>query len=235
MAPRIGITTYGPEGSPPGVSLPVTYIEAVERAGAYALLLAPRGLPVEEALALVDGLILAGGGDIAPESYGGAGHETIYSVCPTRDVFEIELVRGALLTDGLPVLGICRGMQLLNVARGGDLEPHIPDTRGERVVHRLPPRNPTAHPVELESASLLHEIFGCREFPVCSWHHQAVRKLGVGLRPVAWAADGVIEGCLLEDHPFALGVQWHPEMQVTDDPLQRRIFEALVEKAGGRR
>jgi putative glutamine amidotransferase len=122
-------------------------------------------------------------------------------------------------------------MQVLNVALGGDLELHLPDVRGDEVAHRLPPREPTRHEVRVAPESLLAAIYSCETFPVCSWHHQEVRKLGRGLLPIAWAEDGVVEGLVQPDHPFALGVQWHPELQVGDEPLQRRLFAALVERA----
>ena len=229
----IGITTYGPEGDPPSFSLPVAYVDAVARAGGIAVLVPTSGASVEHVLGLVDALILSGGGDIDPQTYGGGEHATIYSVVPERDAFELELARGALARPELPLLGICRGMQIMNVALGGDLDLHLPDVRGESVIHRLPPRKPTYHPVRVEPEAALGLIYAQEEFPVCSWHHQGVRKLGSDLRPIAHSADGVVEGLVYERHPFALGVQWHPEMQVADDPLQRRLFEALVERAGG--
>ncbi len=233
-APLIGITTYGPDDVPPKFSLPAAYIDAVLQVGGRAILLAPAGLTAADVLELVDGLILAGGGDIDPSSYGGGEHETVYMVSPQRDAFEIELVKRALDRPDMPLLGICRGMQVMNVALGGDLDLHVPDVYGEEVIHRLPPREPTQHPVRVEPGSVLETICGAREFPVSSWHHQSVRRLGSHLRPVAHAADGVIEGCIYERHPFALGVQWHPELQVADDPRQRRLFGALVAQAGER-
>jgi len=229
----IGITTYGPEGDPPEFSLPVAYVDAVTRAGGTAVLLPTSGATVKHVLGLVDGLILSGGGDIDPRVYGGGEHPTVYSVVPERDAFEIELVRQALGRPELPVLGICRGMQVLNIALGGELELNLPDVHGETVVHRLPPRKPTYHAVRVAAGEALETIYGQTEFPVCSWHHQGVRKLGSGLRPIARAADSVVEGLVYDRHPFALGVQWHPEMQVADDPLQRRLFETLVRRAGG--
>ncbi len=234
-APVIGITTYGPDAELrlPSFTLPVAYTAAVEQAGGVALLLPSAPVVHPELLARLDGLILSGGGDIEPAVHAGGSHESVYMITPERDRFELELARLALERPELPVLGICRGMQLLNVARGGDLTLHLPDLVGDRVAHRVAPLDPTTHEVRVEAGSVLERIFGRLEFPVCSWHHQGVREIGAGLVPVAWASDGVIEGLVLEDHPFALGVQWHPEMQVADDPLQRRLFSALIERAGG--
>ncbi|MBM4337521.1 MAG: gamma-glutamyl-gamma-aminobutyrate hydrolase family protein [Deltaproteobacteria bacterium] len=231
MRPRIGITTYGPEGARSSFSLPRCYSDAVAAAGGMPVLLVSGSIPDEELLGSIDALIVAGGGDIGPESYGGAGHETVYSVNPVRDSFEMSLLRRALERTDLPVLGICRGMQVMNIVLGGDLEPHLPDVYGESVLHRLPPREPTQHGVRAERAGVLGEIFGGDEFPVCSWHHQALRRLGSGLAVTAHAPDGVVEGVVFDSHPFALGVQWHPEMQALDDARQLRLFAALVDRA----
>jgi len=233
--PTIGITTYGPEGERDAFSLPRYYTDAVAAAGGMPVLIVPSAVSVEEVLASVDGLIVAGGGDIAPDSYGGAAHETIYSVNPIRDSFEMSLLRRALEQPELPLLGICRGMQVMNIVLGGDLEAHLPEVYGEQVLHRLPPREPTTHGVRADRSGLFGEIFTDAEFPVCSWHHQAVRKLGRGLRATAHAPDGVVEGVVFDEHPFALGVQWHPEMQAADDARQLRVFSALVARARARR
>ena len=233
--PTIGITTYGPtaatDGDLPIISLPAKYVEAVVAAGGTPVLLGASAQPADEVLAILDGLIIAGGGDIAPDVYGGRAHETIYSVNPARDSFELGLVRAAIERKPLPTLGICRGMQIMNIALGGDLTPHLPDVFGEATPHRLPPRVPTTHTVQIELAGPFGEIFSERELPVCSWHHQAVRSLGRGLRAMAHAPDGVIEAVSLDGHPFALGVQWHPEMQAAEDPRQARVFQALVDRA----
>jgi putative glutamine amidotransferase len=229
--PVIGITTYGAFGEPPKYSLPRAYVDAVALAGGVPVLLAPNRTSVERLLDVVDGLLLPGGGDIAPDFHSNEDHPAIHGVSRERDGFELEMTKRALERPDLPVLGICRGMQVMNVSLGGDLELDIPEARGELVVHRLPLRKPTIHSVSLEAGSLLHEIYGKPELSVCSWHHQGVRRLGRGLKPIAYAEDGVIEGLACEEHPAALGVQWHPEVQIHDDPIHRRLFEWLVEQA----
>ncbi len=229
--PRIGITTYGPGGRLESYSLPRDYVDAVRLGGGTPLLLPSAPPLVEAMLDGIDALILAGGGDIDPARHAGGSHPTLYGVIPERDGFELELCRGALARSALPVLGICRGMQILNIALGGDLELHLPEVRGEAVAHRAPPREPVFHQVEIEAGSLLESIYGERSLRVCSWHHQGVRRLGGRLRPIARAADGVIEGVEHESRPDTLGVQWHPEMQLESDPLQLRIFEWLVARA----
>ncbi len=232
--PLIGLTTYGPEGDPESVSLPINYGEAVAAAGGNAVLLAPYPIPADEVLDALDAVIFAGGGDITPTQHGADPHPTLYGMVERRDAFELELARRAFDRPGLPILGICRGMQILNVALGGDLDLHLPDARGEKVLHRLPFRKPTLHTVRLVAGTLLDEIYACAEFPVCSWHHQGIRTLGRGLQAAAHAADDLIEAFVHDSHPFAVGLQWHPELQIEQYPLQRKIFEALVERARSR-
>jgi putative glutamine amidotransferase len=233
--PVIGITTYAPDGEPPAFSLPTGYVRAVVLSGGLPVLLAPAPKPLEAILDRIDGLLLSGGGDIDPALHRGGAHPTVYGVNPERDEFELELVGRALERPAFPVLAVCRGMQVLNVALGGDLELHIPDRRGDAVAHRLPPREPTRHAVDLDPDGALAEIYGEQRVEVCSWHHQEVSKLGRGLRPMAYAPDGVIEGLVDDGHPLIVGVQWHPELQVEAEPLQRRLFDWIVEKARAER
>lgn len=231
-APRIGITTYGRDHED-RFCLPAAYVEAVRQAGGVPLLLPPGESPSEGVLEMVDGLILAGGGDIDPAHYGGEPHPTLYLVDPERDRFELRLARRALEQD-VPVLGICRGSQVLNVAWGGDLVVHLPEGEEAVVRHRLPPRVPTDHEVRVEPASRLASVLGQTELWVRSWHHQAVRRVAPGWRAVAWAPDGTVEAVEYLQDAWAVGVQWHPELS-RDGLPHRRLFEALVRAAAARR
>jgi putative glutamine amidotransferase len=194
-----------------------------------------------EALAVLDGVVLTGGGDLDPQLYGGASHPTIYNVDAERDRQELALAR-AILDEGLPTLGICRGMQVLNVALGGTLIEHLPAEVGETVLHRAPPREPVPHTVAVEPRTRLAAALGLEgghpELPIVSWHHQAVRAAGAGARIGARASDGVIEAFELPEHPWLLAVQWHPELSAESDPRQQRLFDELLAAAargGGRR
>lgn len=227
--PLIGISSYGRDANDvPAFSIPCGYVDAVRGAGGVPLVLPPGETDPARLLDLIDGLILAGGGDINPEVYGGDSHETIYMVSSERDDFELALARGAIERPHLPILCICRGTQVMNTALGGTLYPHIPDHFGEKVNHRLPPRKPTRHPVQLERDTVLSRILGETQVETCSWHHQAVRQLGEGMRAIAHADDGVIEAVVADDHPWCIGVQWHPEMQI-GEVAHDRLFRAFIE------
>jgi putative glutamine amidotransferase len=178
-------------------------------------------------LETVSALIVSGGGDINPSAYGGRSHETVYAVCEERDTFEFALARAALADTRVPMLCICRGLQVLNVVCGGTLHVHLPDHYGQQVAHRLEPRDTSMHSVRIDPDSRLAQLLGTTHAEVRSWHHQAIDTLGDGLRPVAWAEDGVIEAVEHVEHPWCIGVQWHPEMQL-DDAGQQRLFRALV-------
>ncbi|MGN6694532.1 MAG: gamma-glutamyl-gamma-aminobutyrate hydrolase family protein [Aquihabitans sp.] len=227
LAPRIGITTT-PGTSEYGlvVSSERAYADAVLRAGGVPLLLPV--LDPEHAgdlLATVDGLLLSGGGDIAPSAYGAEPGPEVYGVDPERDAWEIELVRRCQL----PVLGICRGAQVLNVARGGTLVQHLP----HRTVteHRLQERpHDEIHLVELEDESLVREAAGTPLLKANTLHHQSVDELGDGLHVTGRADDGTIEAIEAADRGRApvIGVQWHPELLVDREP-HRRLFEWLVD------
>lgn len=231
--PLIGITTTGQRGTG-SFCLRSEYVDAVRFSGGHPILLPP-GEPEESALILerVDGIILSGGGDIDPAIYDGAPHPTIYSVDSERDRFEISLAQLALNTD-VPILGICRGLEVLVVATGGSLVPHLPDEFALVVVHRAEQALPTEHSVYIAPESCLAKVIGETEATVVSWHHQASRTVPLGWRVTAQAADGVIEAIEHEHHPWAIALQWHPELAI-NDPLQQRIFRAFVAAAQNRK
>ena len=225
----IGIPTYG-RNDDGHFFLPSEYVESVRRSGACPILLPPGEEHLDHWFELIDGILFPGGGDIEPARYGGGEHEMIYMVNPERDTMEFALL-DRVLESGLPTLGICRGTQLLNVALGGTLFDHLPDHVGGEVTHRLPPREPTPHPVQVEEGSGLAEILGATGFTAESWHHQAIRDVAPGLTVVARAPDGTIEAVEKTDHPWLYAVQWHPELTAAEDPIQQRLFNTLAEAA----
>jgi putative glutamine amidotransferase len=227
--PLIGLTTYG-RGADNRYTLPADYIDAVRRAGGVPLLIAPGEPRVEAILDVIDALVLSGGGDIDPSRYDGKRHETNYSIDQERDTLELELARRVIDT-GMPTLGICRGAQILNVVQGGKLIEHIPDEVGVKVLHRAPPREPVTHGVKLKTGSRLAKILGRDQFDATSWHHQALRGAAAGFDAVAHAPDGTIEAIEMPSHPWLIAVQWHPELSAASDPLQQKLFDALVEAA----
>lgn len=225
--PLIGITTYGrDEGNK--FALPAEYVESVRRAGGIPVLVPPAEPHLEQLLARLDGLILAGGGDLDPELYQGSPHETIYMVDPERDRSELAMAR-QVAADGKPTLGICRGAQVINVALGGSLIEHLPDVVGEETVHRiLPPEEPAKHGVHVDEDSRLAAILQSDSVVPTSWHHQAMRRVAADLKVVAWAPDGTVEAAELTTHPWLMAVQWHPEMTAAHDATQQRLFDAFV-------
>lgn len=234
--PLIGLTTYPPN---PGdrYELPRPYVDAVRRAGGEPVLIPPGALEPEALLDRLDGLLLAGGGDIDPARYGGPGHETVYALDPDRDEGELALAH-LVLERGTPTLAICRGMQVVNVALGGSLHVHLPDVVDGTVVHRKEPElagmpGPTPHEIEVAPESLVARLMAADRVTPMSWHHQAVDRLGEGLRVAARAADGTVEALEHETHPWLAIVQWHPELTAAGDPTQQRLFDALVERSAG--
>jgi putative glutamine amidotransferase len=230
VRPVIGLTSYEEQArwgvwDVPSVLLPVRYVRAVVEAGGVPLLLPPIPDVVELALTRLDGLILAGGPDIEPSRYGATALESTGAPRVDRDATELGLA-GTALAAGLPVLGICRGMQLLNVARGGTLHQHLPDVVGNSD-HAPAPAVYGHHPVQVTAGSLLAKALGRTDAEVPTYHHQGIDQLGAGLSVSATAADGTIEAVEDQSLPFCLAVQWHPE--VGED---LSLFEALV--AAGR-
>lgn len=225
--PLIGITSY-PADDAGRYGVPVEYCDAVRRAGGIPVLLPPGEANWEPLLERLDGVILAGGGDINPDRYGAPRHSLCYGINDARDAQEINVARW-LVEHQTPTLAICRGMQVLNVALGGSLIQHLPDVVGERVPHRLPPRRGVEHLVQLQPDSRLATLLGVRELVSLSWHHQAVDRVGAGLTVVGQAADGVLEAVEMRDRGWVFGVQWHPELTAATNPLQQRLFDALIQ------
>ena len=223
--PLIGITTYVEPASWGAWNLeaaliPYDYVRAVERAGGRAVLVPPDEDGSEEVLDALDGLVFSGGSDLTPEEYGAEAHPETKGTNPARDRGELALLTAALARD-LPVLAICRGVEVLNVVRGGDLVQHLPDVVGNNN-HREVPGTFADHPVRVDPSSRLGEVHGA----VKSSHHQGLGRIGEGLREVAWAEDGIVEALEDPDKPFVVGVLWHPE--AGDD---QRLFDQLVEAA----
>ena len=225
----IGLTTYAQDENG-RFALPREYVDSVRRTGALPLLIPPGGDAIARTLAEIDGLVLSGGGDLGPHHYAGSDHPALYNVDAERDATELELARCAL-ERRLPLLAICRGLQVVNVALGGALHEHLPEVVGEDVAHRAPPRDPIPHPVRVEADSRLAGIVEQRELEVASWHHQAIRELAPGFRAAAHAPDGTIEAIESDAHPRLIAVQWHPELTAATDPAQQRLFEAVVRDA----
>jgi putative glutamine amidotransferase len=226
--PVVGITTYvepakwGPWELDAAL-IPFAYVQAIERAGARALLVPPSEDGLDETLDVLDGLLLSGGADIDPEVYGADAHPETAGLRPERDRAELALLEAALARD-MPVLAVCRGLQVLNVARGGDLVQHLPEVVGDER-HREVKGAFSEHPVRIEDGSKLGALLGDRA-PVKSSHHQGVGRIGEGLREVAWADDGTVEGLEDPQQRFAVGVLWHPE--AAEDT---KLFDALVAEA----
>jgi putative glutamine amidotransferase len=226
--PVIGITTYVTPAKWDNWVLeasliPHDYVRAVEEAGGRPLLVPPSEDGIEETLDALDGIIFSGGSDLDPAHYGGEAHPETSGIHEERDRAELELMKAALERD-MPVLGVCRGVQVLNVARGGDLIQHLPEIVGHEG-HKHSPGAFTDHDVAIEPETTLGTILGGRH-GVKSHHHQGLDAVGEGLRVSAHAEDGTVEGVEDPERRFALGVLWHPE--AGED---RKLFEALVEQA----
>jgi putative glutamine amidotransferase len=225
--PVVGITTYLTRAAFVAWELdaalvPADYVRAVTRAGGVPLLVPP-GAGVAETVDSVDGLIFSGGSDLDPELYGSEAHAETLGVVRERDDFELGLMQEALARD-MPILAICRGSQVLNVALGGDLEQHLPDRVGTNV-HKETPGTFAEHGVEVLPETRLSSILGDRH-DVKSHHHQGYGELGTGLREAARAPDGTIEALEDPTRRFTLGVLWHPE--AGEDMA---LFETLVHEA----
>ena len=225
--PIIGLTVYGPSDEQ-GYNLPAEYVHAIVAAGGVPMLLPPVTPDIAgDWLASIDGLVLAGGGDIDPRHYGSGSHATVYNLDAARDSTEMEVARQAL-RERKPTLAICRGMQIANVVLGGTLHLHLPEVFDDQVEHRVAPRDPVSHSVTVADSSRLAAIMGATQIHTSSWHHQALDRLGEGLTAVAWAEDGCIEAIEQQGNERLIAVQWHPEHTVDQDPTQRALFAALL-------
>jgi putative glutamine amidotransferase len=226
--PVIGITTYVTPAKwsyweLEAALIPVDYVRAVERAGGRALLVPPSEDGVEETLAALDGVLFSGGSDLDPGLYDQEPHDETFGIHQERDRAEFALLEAALQRD-MPVLAICRGSQVLNVARGGDLVQHLPDVVGDEK-HKHTPGAFADHAVTVEEGTRLASVLGDGA-PVKSHHHQGIGRIGAGLRVAAHAEDGTVEAVEDPSRRFAVGVLWHPE--AGDDA---RLFEELVREA----
>lgn len=239
-APRIGIPCQYDDATRTARKVPVigqnaAYVHSVDRAGGAPILIPP-GLSSDKlhrVYETLQGLLLPGGVDVDPALYGQSAHGSLSRLDKDRDQMEIALARWAF-EDGMPILGICRGIQVLNVALGGTLYQDIPTQVNSAIDHRRVDRKRDwlAHPVAVAEGARLAQVLGCTTLEVNSLHHQAVENLATTLRAVAWAPDGLIEGVERQDGAFCIAVQWHPEEFPAPSPHQA-LFKALVEAARG--
>ncbi len=230
MRPLIGITCDYDSADPGRFWLREDYAAAVLDAGGMPVLLAPlAGLHVADVAGKLSGFVITGGGfDIEPHYYGEAPLPGLGKLNPRRSGFELELVRWAFKND-FPVLGICGGMQAINVALGGTLYQDIPTQWPGAALHHEQGRNTRAHEVSITPDTLLAGLLQKTPIETNSSHHQSVKKVAPGLQPSATAPDGIIEAIESKDSRFLLGVQWHPESLYANDPLWLRLFEGLID------
>jgi putative glutamine amidotransferase len=236
MTPEIGIVAYHlrpgrvTSWGVGGYGVPENYVDALRRSGAYAALLLPGDdRTPDELLDRLDALMLVGGGDVVPERYGREAVDEVYGLEPDRDDFEIALLLRAVERD-VPTLCICRGMQVMNVAFGGDLVQHLPaDDRF--MTHGVPSEAESLlHDVKLLAGSRIAEAAGSEVVSSSSHHHQGVDRLGDGLVATGWTEDGLIEA-IESERGWMIGAQWHPEDTAASDPAQQGLFDALVREA----
>ncbi len=244
--PLIGVTTQTlhaiegiPEALPASWVMNQRYVHAVSAAGGVPVLvplLAEEPATLREIYERLDGVLVPGGVDVDPAYYREGRHPELGRLDPARDTTELVLTRWAV-RDGKPFVGLCRGMQVLNVAFGGTLWQDLAAERPDSLKHDYFPtagwaRDHLAHEVDVAIDSRLGEVIGAANVPVNSMHHQGIRGLGYGLKATAWSPDGLIEAAEAESG-FAVGVQWHPEMFDIGSPSVGRLFAAFIDAAGG--
>jgi putative glutamine amidotransferase len=238
--PLIGVTSsemrvgnhvaQTPQGEPPRkeMALGLSYLQAVEAAGGLPVVIPP--MPADAVAPLVDrlhGICLSGGPDLDPATYGAEPHAELGPTEPDLDRFELGVAREAIARN-VPILAICRGMQLLNVASGGTLIQHLPDVTDGSLEHRQPgAADEPTHMVNLASGSMAAAVMGEVDVGVNSFHHQAIERLGRGLLTVGWSPDGLVEAVEAPGRNFVLGVQWHAEC-LAERPEHKALFSALV-------
>ncbi len=228
--PRIGLTLDA-DPARGRYELPAAYVDAVLAAGGLPILLPHLAEAAGAYLALLDGLVVTGGAfDVPPELYGEPRRKECGPTKPERTGFERDLLEAALAAR-LPVLGVCGGMQLLNVVRGGTLHQDLVADAGLSGHEQPPPKDRPSHEVRIAAGTLLAALVGVAPLPVNSTHHQAVRDPGAGVLVSGRAPDGVVEGIELPDLPFAVGVQWHPEAVVRHEPRHAGLYRGLVQAA----
>jgi len=237
MKPLIGVTPSiaGSEDRGEAYRAEVSYVNAVRQAGGIPILLPYVSEGVEEYLAALDGLLLSGGGDIRPERFGETDyHPQTYGISDERDEFEIALLQAALARD-VPVLAICRGIQVLNVALGGTLYQDVADQYSDAIAHRQPWNTESwaqpVHEVALDADSVAADVYGTTTVATNSAHHQTLMAIAPGLRATGHSSDGSVEAVDYPGKQFVLGVQWHPEKMYDVHTEHRRPFERLVREA----
>lgn len=240
MKKVIGITSSQSHDRPNKVLLlPKLYAQAVENAGGIPLLLPIIDRDKElmaEMLDRIDGLMLSGGVDVDPLLFGEEPHDKMGRIDPERDFFDLELAKMALDKD-IPVLGICRGCQVLNIAAGGSIIQDIPSHYGQEKVHKHSqeaPRWYPTHSIKIMKETILEDIFGTNDLKINSFHHQSVKEAGPDFIISGRAKDGVVEAIESTRHKYAVGVQWHPELMWKKNPIFTKLFESLIKACGNR-
>lgn len=230
MRPVIGLT-HSLHLDEDTLHMPTSYVKCLTAAGAVPLILPATKdeAVIEQYLGLVDGLLFVGGDDVNPLAYGEYPLRQCGDICPLRDEYELSLCRMAIAKK-LPILGICRGIQVINVALGGSLYQDLPSQLPESIAHsqKLISRY-ASHPVSISEGSRLQRIYGGTEVMVNTYHHQAVKQPAPALTVTAKSPDGVIEGVEMADYPFFVGVQWHPERMQEHMPLFHAFVDACKE------